>query len=412
VSAVAAAGGRRRGPPRALVAIGALDLLLPGPTTLMALLVAVPALAVLRPGSPHLPGVVALATIGVAAPLGVMHWAERPVAVSTSLAGTVVTSVVAWIACRRHERGVHVREGLRRVAEVAQRAVLRPVPPCVGPVHARVRYLAADAEAKVGGDLYDIVDTPFGVRAIMGDAMGKGLAAVEKAADVLGAFRELAWTERDVADVAARLDAFLAAQGGDEEFVTAVLVEIPPGGAVARVVNRGHPPPLVTSAGGVATFADGAGCAAGPPLGLWRMVGGAAPSEAVLEIPFGPGDRLLLYTDGASEARDAQGRFYPLPERVVALDDGDPETLLTLLENDLRAHADDRLGDDAALLVIRLDAGGPDPPPAGFEVLASAASRSGDPPGTGPPRTGTTGRMRTARADRAAEPGGPGEQGG
>jgi serine phosphatase RsbU (regulator of sigma subunit) len=353
----------------ALIAIVALDLLIPGPTTLIPLLVAVPVLALLRPGVRALPAALALATLGVAAPLGVLHWPERPIAVSTSLAGTAVTAIVAWIAGRRFQRGVHVQERLRRVADVAQQAVLRPVPPRVGPVGARVRYLAADAEARVGGDLYEIVQTPFGVRAIIGDAMGKGLAAVGKAADVLGAFRELARTEKDVVDVAVRLDAFLSAQGRDEEFVTVVLLEVPPLGGIVRVVNCGHPPPLVMAKSGVVTFADDARYAATPPLGLWRMVGGFTPSEAVLEIPFGRGDRLLLYTDGASEARDAEGRFYPLPERVVALDDDDPETLLGRLEEDLRRHAgDDRLEDDAALLLVRL-AEEPDPPP----VAASSA---------------------------------------
>ncbi|WP_395110536.1 PP2C family protein-serine/threonine phosphatase [Actinomadura sp. SCN-SB] len=344
-------------PLSALALIGALDLLLPDPTTLMALLAVVPATAVLRPAGTRLLAVVTLATLGVAAPLGVLHWAERPVAVTTSLLGTVVTTAMVWVAFRRLERGVDVQDGLRRVAEAAQRAVLRPVPRRVGPVDAVVRYLAADAQASVGGDLYGIVDSPYGIRMIMGDAMGKGLGAVEKAADVLGAFRGLAWNEVTLAGVAERLDAFLAAQEGEEGFVTAVLVEIPAGGGGARVVNCGHPPPLVLS-GGAVTCAEppGAGCA--PPLGLHRVVGGPDPVDAVFEVPLVPGDRLLLYTDGVSEARDADGRFFPLIEHVCAAHDSDLEALPAALEAGLRAHVGGRLRDDAAMLLIRLN---PDP---------------------------------------------------
>jgi serine phosphatase RsbU (regulator of sigma subunit) len=341
-------------PLAALALIGTLDLLLPRPSTLMALLVVVPASVVLRPDGTRMLAAIALATLGVAAPLGVYHWPDRPYVVTASLLGTGATTAMIWVACRRHERSERDQAGLRRVAEAAQRAVLRPVPPRVGPVDAEDRYLATDAQASVGGDLYGVVNTSFGVRMIMGDAMGKGLAAVGEAADVLGAFRGLAWHETTLAGVAERLDAFLAAQGRDEEFVTAVLVEVPANGGVARVVNCGHPPPLKLS-GGAVTFAEAPGAARIPPLGLRRLVEGVRPAGAVTEVPFRPGDRLLLYTDGASEARDANGRFFPLAERVAAMSALDPGPLLDCLETELRDHVDGRLRDDAALLLIKLN---------------------------------------------------------
>ncbi|XVQ09144.1 PP2C family protein-serine/threonine phosphatase [Spirillospora sp. CA-255316] len=379
--------------------IGVLDLLVRGPYSLMPLLAAVPALALLRPSEPRRVVVIAAAVAVAAVPPAVQHWPERPVAVSTSLLAAAFSSLMMWIACRRHQRGERARAELRRVAETMRRAVLRPVPGRLGPVTAEVRYLAAVAPASqgtdsaagaekpgrrsrpwaragsrrgskagakagskggaeadaagVGGDLYDMVATPFGVRVIVGDVMGKGLPAVEAVADVLGAFRELAQHERDLAGVAVRLDAFLATRGREEEFVTVLLAEVPGEGGIVRLVNCGHPPPLLLSDGTVA-FADLPAYASSPPLGLLGVAGSDGP-VAHATVPFGPGDGLLLYTDGVGEARDPEGRFYPLAERVGLLNRQGSHELVRRLERDLRAHVGGVPGDDAALLLLRME---------------------------------------------------------
>ena len=137
------------------------------------------------------------------------------------------------------------------VAEAAQRALLRPLPRQVGPLELKVVYLAAAAEARVGGDLYEVTRTQFGIRLIVGDVRGKGLDAVEIAADVLGVFREVAHEVYTLAEVARRIDASLARRPAAplEEFVTAVLAEIDPAGERLTVYNCGHPPPLILSPG-------------------------------------------------------------------------------------------------------------------------------------------------------------------
>ncbi len=110
-------------------------------------------------------------------------------------------------------------------------------------------YLAAAAEARVGGDLYEVTRTQFGIRLIVGDVRGKGLDAVEIAADVLGVFREVAHEVYTLAEVARRIDASLARRPAAplEEFVTAVLAEIDPAAGSLTIYNCGHPPPLVLS---------------------------------------------------------------------------------------------------------------------------------------------------------------------
>ncbi|MEV6670264.1 PP2C family protein-serine/threonine phosphatase [Streptomyces sp. NPDC051162] len=253
------------------------------------------------------------------------------------------TANVVLIATREHEL---VQS--RSVAEAAQRTLLRPVPERIGGTRTAVRYLAAAAEARVGGDLYEALVTPYGTRFLLGDVRGKGLGAIETAADVLGTFREAAQVEADLAAVAGRLDAAMARRRGDgEEFVTAVLVGTTESGGTAEVVNCGHLPPLLRRAGRVTEIEPPV---PEPPLALLGLVGDAYHRRV---LAFGPGDLLLLYTDGVTEARDASGRFYPLAERLARMPEAAPEDLLDRVVADLLAYVGGELSDDAALLAVR-----------------------------------------------------------
>ena len=161
-----------------------------------------------------------------------------------------VTAISAAGAARTGQQNQKLAD-VTSVAEAAQRALLRPLPGQVGPLELGVVYLAAAAEARVGGDLYEVARTPFGIRLIVGDVRGKGLDAVEIAADVLGVFREVAHEVYTLGEVARRIDASLARRPAAplEEFVTAVLAEIDPAAGSLTVYNCGHPPPLLLSAG-------------------------------------------------------------------------------------------------------------------------------------------------------------------
>jgi serine phosphatase RsbU (regulator of sigma subunit) len=245
------------------------------------------------------------------------------------------------------------------VAEAAQRAVLRPLPDQLGPLELGVVYIAAAAEAKVGGDLYDVATTPYGIRLIIGDVRGKGLGAVEVAADVLGMYREVTHEVHTLQELARRLDAGLSRRWGQhEEFVTALLVEIDPDAGRLSIYSCGHPPPILISDDGVTILEVPAPA---PPLGLLTLGDG---SGAARSLPFKPNDQLLLYTDGVSEARDGARAFYPLDERLALLGaqvrraraSGDGGALLELLRDDLLRHAGAPLEDDAALLLVRAPA--------------------------------------------------------
>lgn len=226
-----------------------------------------------------------------------------------------------------------------RVAEAAQRAILAPPPVRLGPLVLAARYVSAAAEARVGGDLYEVVERPGAVRLLIGDVRGKGLAAVRTATIVLGEFRAAAADIAELGDVARQIDRRLRPYLSDEDFVTALIAEVHDDGRFA-VVSCGHPPALLISQGQIREIPVEQTL----PLGL-----GAAPT--VTTGLLSARERLLLYTDGIMEARDPDGRFIDLMRTVAPLTDG---PIGAGLDNVLKALHDtvgSHLNDDIALLV-------------------------------------------------------------
>ncbi|MFD5766123.1 PP2C family protein-serine/threonine phosphatase [Streptomyces sp. NPDC127049] len=274
-----------------------------------------------------------------------------------------ITAVAAWISAvrTRYERDL---AEVTAVADVVQRVVLRPLPPRLGPFELHLLYVAAAAKARIGGDFYEAVQIPGAVRIMLGDVQGKGLGAVETASVLLGAFRSTAYDAPDLGALADRLDEGLARYAAwdpdsdaAERFATVVLVELPDTGATARLLNCGHPAPLLQRGTTVTTVE-----VAEPSLPL-NLAGLADSRHHIEEFPFGPGDRLLLYTDGVSETRDRAGVFYPLEERARQWGDAPSAQVPELLHRDLATYGGGGLDDDvAALLVART--GAPAPPDA------------------------------------------------
>ncbi|GAB3972666.1 PP2C family protein-serine/threonine phosphatase [Actinoallomurus acanthiterrae] len=303
--------------------------------------------------------VVGLTALGLCAALSYHHHKlghKQNTLTLVTMVGVAAASVFASADRQRRER---LLASVRSIAEVAQRVLLRPVPRRVGSMRIAVGYTSATAEARIGGDLYEVTLTPSGVRVIVGDVQGKGLEAVETAADVLGAFREAAYDEPDLTGVATRIEAALRrrlstqrAEGpidenAGEKFVTAVLAEFGEGETVT-LLNYGHPPPFILRGGGDGAFAEPDDVA--PPFGLSDLVD-ARPRPYT--IKFAPADQMLLYTDGVIEARDGAGGFYPLAERAHLLAAADPERALADLRADVLRHVGGPIADDAAMLLIR-----------------------------------------------------------
>lgn len=259
---------------------------------------------------------------------------------SVNITGIMLSTAIAAVAGTLRAKQAERLVEMSRLASVAQTAVLQPLGPRVGPLAVAGRYISASATAVIGGDLYEALDTPYGVRMIIGDVRGKGLDAVRLASIVLGSYRHVAYERPDLGEVVADLDRAVSRSVGDEDFVTAALVE--ERGGTLTIINCGHPAPLLLRRGEVIPLEPPASA---PPLGFMPA---AIPRVERLE----PGDRLLLYTDGLAEAR-RDGEFFPTATRAWRLlGHGTVGDGLASLESALSEWVQGQLDDDIALVLM------------------------------------------------------------
>lgn len=271
--------------------------------------------------------------------------------------GGALATLASAARVRRERQMLHMRD----IADTTRRTVLRRLPPDWGGLEHAGAYLAADVDARVGGDYYDIQPGPHGTRVLVGDVQGKGLGAVETAAALLGTFREAAYHEADLRVVAERLEtrmtrhrAHRVALGRDDadRFSTAVLLGFPEDAPdTVELINFGHEPPLAIGAHGVRVLPAGDGL----PLGLSELVSGCPPLH---RVPLDPEETLLLVTDGVTEARDRTGEFYPLVAevtRAVAADPrrADPHRLVRRVRDGVFRYTGGHLEDDTTVFAVR-----------------------------------------------------------
>ncbi|QIY60905.1 PP2C family protein-serine/threonine phosphatase [Streptomyces sp. RPA4-2] len=337
-----------------IVLITVADIVAPSDIVLGPLLVIAPAITAWGEG-PLVTGSVGAAAMAAQAFIG---WRSglllsRNVLVQLfALAALSALIVILSVVRDRHSREL---ARVRSVAEAAQRVLLWPLPSRIGTLRLSCVYLAAEEEAEIGGDLYAAARSPQGTRVVIGDVRGKGLPAIGEAAFLLGAFREAVHQNAGLPALAGSLERSLSRYLDDfeptdeagERFVTALLLEIPDDDPVVRMVSCGHLAPLLLRSGRAVSAPD---LAPAPPLG----VGLTDPGEVTVAVlPFAVDDTLLLFTDGVVEARDRDGVFYPLADRVAQWVGQLPEALLRRVQRDLLDHAGGRFGDDAALIAIR-----------------------------------------------------------
>ncbi|WP_260606410.1 PP2C family protein-serine/threonine phosphatase [Streptomyces sp. WAC08241] len=345
------------------MAVTVADVLLPPEVHLGPFLIAAPAVTASFAG-PRVTALVGAVAVLAQSVVAITRTSLTDLNHTYQIVALVLISVIVTFFAHLRERNESKVTQLRSIAHAAQSVVLRPLPHRAGPLRIASAYLAAEEEAQMGGDLYAVARTARGTRVLIGDARGKGLDAISEASLVLGAFRVTAGREQELPGLVGHLEAAVgsaeepeqAEEAGAESeeafdetheaFVTALVLDVPDHEPVVRLVNCGHPPPLLLSRGRVVPLgADNAY----PPLGLSDVL---SPEVTADSFAFETGDVLLLYTDGVIEARDRSRAFYPLTERLTAWAGAGPQALLDLLQADLHAYAGGRLGDDAALVAI------------------------------------------------------------
>ncbi|WP_307792472.1 PP2C family protein-serine/threonine phosphatase [Streptomyces verrucosisporus] len=297
------------------------------------------------------------------------------VAFTAALGGLSIAG--AWQRDRRDEEITR----LRSAAAALQRQILRPLPLLTDRLLADGAYEPVEEDSRVGGDIYEVMPSPYGTRVLIADVQGKGLPAIGTAFAVLGAFREAAGREPELTavvealeDAVVRHNAFEAQSGEPERFVTALVLNAD-GGRDVQVVDCGHIPPYLLRRERTGPTALPVPLRnTGVPLGLGSL---APDSRAVERFALPPDTMLLLCTDGVTEARDSSGSFFPLRERLAGWADASPREVAAGLLDQLAVHTGGNAADDIALLVLRRSrppaqdreaasgSGGPGPPAAG-----------------------------------------------
>ena len=233
-----------------------------------------------------------------------------------------------------------------RIAAEIQQALL----PKSGRTGSYFKVAAASLPCRsIGGDFYDYVDLPDGALGFaLGDVAGKGPPAALLSAMMQGMFAAQAATSDDPAKTIGRVNLALYRRGIESRFVTLMYGALQPNGRLTYC-NAGHNPPLIVGrdGGGVRRLEAG-----GPIVGLFEA--------AIFEeetVTLTPGDWLIVFSDGVSEALSAAGEEYG-EERILAVVNRnravEPPDMLEAMFSDVREFAKGAAqSDDITAMVLR-----------------------------------------------------------
>ncbi len=248
----------------------------------------------------------------------------------------------------RELQALYERE--HRIAATLQRSLVPDIPASAGEFELARYYAPALQEAEVGGDFYDffrIDDTRYGV--VIGDVAGKGLRAAVGSTTARYALRAFALEDPEPEAVIRRTNDTLSMSLEDETFITLLFGVLDTRASELVLANAGHEPPaLYHSRTRTHELVRIPGIAAGVQAGM---------SFESRRIAFEPGDSVLFYTDGVTEAR-RDGEFFGR-ERVAlslagACSNGcSASSAVENVRNSVVAFAEGKLRDDVALLAIR-----------------------------------------------------------
>jgi hypothetical protein len=200
----------------------------------------------------------------------------------------------------------------------------------------------------VGGDAFDYAVSATTAHVGLFDALGHGLEASRIANLVVGTYRHARRTGLDLLGVHAAIDSVVNREFGDFTFATGAIAELDLDQGRLRLLLAGHPRPLLLRDRRLIGELE---VAPTLPLGV------GDPEPIVGDIPLEPDDRVLLYSDGVVEARNAEGEEFGVERladflvRAQAAEEPTPETMRRLSKAIL-GHQGTPLEDDATLLLV------------------------------------------------------------
>ncbi len=187
------------------------------------------------------------------------------------------------------------RQELSIAAEIQQNLMKVTVPEVPFAKVNAVSYACKD----IGGDFFDLVYTEGGLSLIVADVSGKGVSAAVVASTLQGMLYSQLARDSPLGEMLAAVNRFLCEKVGGQKYATLVIARLLQTGEM-ELINCGHVPPLLVSGDSITRLEEG-----NLPVGL---VAGAEFQATRMQLK--PGDRLLLVTDGVTEAEDAEGEFF------------------------------------------------------------------------------------------------------
>jgi PAS domain S-box-containing protein len=248
--------------------------------------------------------------------------------------------------------GMHSK--LQATAQVLRRSLAPARLPRIPGIEMSAHYRSGTTGVDIGGDYYDVFPTGGGRWwAVLGDVCGKGPEAAALAGAVRYSLRAITMDITDPAMALTRLNEVLMAEDWSPRFTTLVLATFcepatgpdDEGPLVLRLASGGHPPAIVRRADGAIEVLESPG----------MLVGLISPLDlTTVEVELHRGDTILLYTDGATEARLATGEEMGQSRvtRLLAVEGADPKDLASRIAQDLVERAGAGLRDDLALLTL------------------------------------------------------------
>ena len=259
-----------------------------------------------------------------------------------------VTLVAELIVVNDAYSDVFSRLRRRKTLSLAAEMQWQLLPPMSFGTHRLVITGGLEPAYDIGGDSFDYAVNGSTADLLVIDAVGHGLPATVLAGVAIGAYRHGRRNALDLPDIAVEINAAIACQFGASQFATAVLARLDIDTGRLRWINAGHPEPIVLRG---PSLVRPPRCPPSRPLGLQDT------KPLCCETRLEPGDRLLLYTDGITEARSPTGEFFgekrlaDFIAAAVAAGESAPETVRQLMRHVLD-HQADQLQDDASIVVL------------------------------------------------------------
>lgn len=260
----------------------------------------------------------------------------------------VLAIVVGHLLVGKSAYGDTIRRARRsRPMSTEGEMLWRSLPPLTC-ITERVAVTAAlEPSYDVGGDAFDYAIDHGNLRIVVLDAVGHGLTAALTSTLTLAATRAARAAGLDLPATATAADQAITSQFQELRYATGVLAEIDTDSGVVRYLNAGHPPAMLIRRGKAVSALD---AAPRPPLGI--------PEPSTLaHADLQPRDRLLFYTDGITDARDAAGNFLGL-DRLVDMAERHSASGLPAAEvcrrlsHTVLDYQDGTLADDATLVLV------------------------------------------------------------